>query len=172
MFISASSLQSSQFFSYSSIVAGSFNFGNLVSLQFAYRAVYAQQVFRRFFFLGEFVNANDDATASFDIHLPFVSGILDFFLDVALSDSFGSATEFVNLFNVFPSFFFDLVGQSFYIVGTAQRVDGVSQAGFVRNDLLSTQSDGNGFSGRQSQSFVLGVGVQGLGATHNSCCSL
>ena len=123
MFISASSLQSSQFCSYSSVVAFCFNFGDLVSLQFAYRTVYAQQVFRRFFFLGEFVNANDDATASFDIHLPFVSRILDFFLDVALSDSFGSATEFVNLFNVFPSFFFDLVGQSFYIVGTAQRVE-------------------------------------------------
>ena len=106
----------------------------------------------------------------FNVHLPFVSGILNFFLDVAFSDSFRSAAEFINFLNVIPAFSFDLIGQSFYIVGTAQRVNGVSQAGFVSNDLLSTQSDGYGFSGRQSQSFVFGVGVQGLGTTHYCSC--
>ena len=122
--------------------------------------------------MSEFVNANDDTVAFFDFHLPFVSRVLDFFLDVAFSDCFRSATDFVNFLNVFPSFSFDLVGQSFYIVGTAQRINGVSQTGFVSNDLLGTQSDGYRLSGRQCQSFVFGVGVQGLSTTHYSSSSL
>ena len=77
--------------------------------------------FRGFFFLLEFVNANDNTVAFFNVHLPFVSGILNFFLDVAFSDSFRSAAEFINFLNVIPAFSFDLIGQSFYIVGTAQR---------------------------------------------------
>ena len=164
----ASLFQSIQGFFNLGVVTGSFNFGDLFSLQFANGAVNAEQVLRRFFFLSELVDADDYATAGFNVHLPFVSGILDLFLDVALGDSFRSATDFINLVDVFPAFFFQFVGQSFYIVGAAQRVNGVSQAGFVSNDLLRAQSDGNGFSRRQSQCFVFGVRVQGLGATHNS----
>src|SRR5574344_1105792 len=155
-----------------SIVAFCLNISNLLSLQFAYRTIYAEQILRGFFFLSELVNANDNAFALFNIHLPFISRILNFFLDVTLSNCFRSAAQFINLLNVVHSFFLDLVGQSFYIVGTAERIDGVSQAGLVSYDLLSTQSDGYGFSGRQSQSFILGVGVQGLSATHYSCCNL
>ena len=129
----ASLFQSIQGFFNLGVVTGSFNFGDLFSLQFANGAVNAEQVLRRFFFLSELVDADDYATAGFNVHLPFVSGILDLFLDVALGDSFRSATDFINLVDVFPAFFFQFVGQSFYIVGAAQRVNGVSQAGFVSN---------------------------------------
>ena len=109
------------------------------------------------------------AKAFFHNFSPYAAGSTEFsnffqYVVVSIPEEGQTACESVNVHTSFDS--------SFYVVGTAQRVDGVSQAGFVRNDLLSTQSDGNGFSGRQSQSFVLGVGVQGLGATHNSCCSL
>ena len=120
----------------------------------------------------EFVYANNNTVAFFNVHLPFVSGVLDFFLDITFSDSFRSAANFVNLFDIFPSFSFDFVSQSFNIVGTTQRINGVSQAGFVSNDLLSTESDGYRLSGRQCQSFVFGVSVQRLSTTHYSSSSL
>ena len=85
-FISAACFKSSKGFFNFSVVTASFQCSNFFSLQFANRAVYAQQVFRGFFFLLEFVNANDNTVAFFNVHLPFVSGILNFFLDVAFSN--------------------------------------------------------------------------------------
>src|SRR5574344_1158495 len=113
LILMASIFQCSQSSLNLSIVAFCLNISNLLSLQFAYGAIYAEQILRGFFFLSELVNADDDAFTLFNIHLPFISRILNFFLDVALSNCFRSAAQFINLLNVVHSFFFNLVGQSF-----------------------------------------------------------
>src|SRR5256884_2731422 len=52
-------------------------------------------------------------------------------------------------------------------IGTGDRVDGVGDAGFLRNDLLGPQGDEGGLFGRQGQRFVQRVCMQRLATPEN-----
>ena len=79
----------------SGIVALSLHLSQLCLLLFTHRSIYAQQIFRSFFFNLEFIDADDGLGTGLNIHLPFVSAVLNFLLDVALLDGCNSAADLV-----------------------------------------------------------------------------
>src|SRR5690606_22276500 len=54
-------------------------------------------------------------------------------------------------------------------IRTTERIDGVCQAGLMKQDLLSPQRNGCRFEGGRGKSLVIGRGVKGLAAAHNGC---
>src|SRR5207245_5085853 len=68
--------------------------------------------------------------------------------------------------------FFDFVGEMLNGVGAGDRVEGVGDAGFMREDLLGAESDQGGVFGGQCESFVERICVQGLAAAKNGSESL
>src|SRR5215470_4947942 len=91
----------------------------------------------------------------------------DFTLWIASLDGGDHPAHRVNLVNVVPSSGFYLVGKGFHEVGAAQRIDGISNAGFVSDDLLRAQSDRSGKLGRQRPRLVERIGMQRLRAAQN-----
>ena len=69
--------------------------------------------------------------------------------------------------NVIAGAALDFVGERFDEIRAAERIGGVGDAGFVRDDLLRAQGDRGGGFGGQRPGFVERIGVQGLRAAHH-----
>ena len=155
---------------HSCVVALRLDLGELLLLLLADGGVDLQEILRRLLvFLLILVDADDDASAGLDIHLPGISAVLDFLLDVALLDGSDSAAHLVDLLDVLHRFLLDPVRHGLYIVGACQRIDDVGEAALIRNDVLRMKSDGDGLFRRKRERFVAGVRMEGLRAAHDGC---
>ena len=56
-------------------------------------------------------------------------------------DSFGHTAQLFDFLNVAPGFLDQLIGEVFYIVGTAPRIDNFADFGFVLNVQLGITRD-------------------------------
>lgn len=124
-----------------------------------------------------FVDADDCAVACFAFFGEAVGGLGDLAPEVALVDALDAAAvvdggvggvlglpwaapHVVDLLDVGEGLGFDLVGEGFHEVGAAEGVDGAGDAGFVGEDLLGSQGDGDGLFSGEAEGFVHGVGVE------------
>jgi len=126
-----------------------------------------EQVERDLLFLFEGIHADYDFFVRFDALLELVSRFADLALDVAVLDGLKRAAERVHLPDIGHDAFFNGVGELFDVVGAGQRVDAVSRAGLMRDDLLGAQGDLDRFFGGQREGFVHAVGVERLGAAEH-----
>ncbi len=110
----------------------------------------------------ELVDAHHDLLATLDLLLGDVGRVLDLVLDVAAFDGAQRAAHLIDAGDVFVRAGFDFIGQVFDQVRARQRIDRISHARLVRDDLLRAQRHADGFLGRQPQGLVHAVGVQGL----------
>ena len=121
----------------------------------------------RFLSVSIAVYADDDLLAALYGALIFVGCFLDFLLDVAGFDRAQHAAHGIDFRDVFLRGGFDFVGELFDGVGAGDGIDGVRDAGFVRDDLLRAQSEQRGLFGGKRERFVESVGVQRLAAAEH-----
>jgi len=130
-----------------------------------------------FVVVGVLVDADDDSVAGFAFLAEAVAGFGDLSAEVAFVDASdaaafidgagggvlrfpGASAHVVDLLDVVEGFGFHFVGEFFDEVGAAEGVDGAGDAGFVREDLLCAEGDGDGLFGWEAEGFVHGVGVE------------
>lgn len=130
-----------------------------------------------FVVVGVLVDADDDSVACFAFFGEAVAGLGDLSAEVALVDASDAATfvdggccgvfwfpgasaHVVDLLDVVEGLGFHFVGEGFDEVGAAEGVDGAGDAGFVRQDLLCAECDGDGLFCWEAEGFVHGVGVE------------
>ena len=95
-------------------------------------------------------------------------GFFDTHLRKAGVDSFGHTAEFFDFLNMSPSFANQLVGQEFYIIGTAPWVDNLTYLGFILDIKLRITSNTCGEVGRQGDGFVKRIRMKRLGMAQSS----
>jgi len=130
-----------------------------------------------FVVVGVLVDADDDAVACFAFFGVAVAGFGDLAAEETLVDSCygaalvdgacccvfwfpGASAHVVDLLDVVEGFGFDFVGEGFDEVGAAEGVGGSGDAGFVGEDLLGAEGDGDGLFCWEAEGFVHGVCVE------------
>ena len=88
-------------------------------------------------------------------------------LHVSLFDGSYGAAHLIDLLNIFFRFFFNFICQSFHVIGTCQRVNGIRHAAFVGNQLLCAQGQCRRFFRRQRQRFVVSAAGHRLDTAQN-----
>jgi len=138
-----------------------------------------------FVVVGVLVDADDDSVACFAFFGEAVACFGDLAAEVALVDASdaaafvdgggggvfrfpGAAAHVVDLLDVVEGFGFHFVGEFFDEVRTAERVNGAGDAGFVGEDLLGAEGDGDGLFGWEAEGFVHGVGVERLASAEDA----
>lgn len=139
-----------------------------------------------FVVVGVLVDADDDAISRFAFFGEAVAGFGDLSAEVSFVDASdgaafvdgggggvlwfpGAASHVVDLLDVVECFGFHFVGEFFDEVGTAEWVYGAGDSGFVCEDLLCAECDGDGLFGWEAEGFVHGVGVEGLASAEDAC---
>src|SRR5260370_645382 len=95
-----------------------------------------------FFFRDEVVHADNALLFLLDGALELVSRFLDFALDETGFNGAQHSAHLVDLRKIDGGKRFDFVGEGFDGVGAGDGIDGVGNAGFVREDLLGAQETG------------------------------
>ena len=113
------------------------------------------------------VDADDHALAPLDLGLVAEARLGDLALEEVLLDRGDDAAAPGDLLEVVVGLPLELVGQVLEVVGAAERVDGVDDAGLVRDHLLRPQRDAHGVLGRERERLVEAVRVQRLRAAEH-----
>ena len=119
-----------------------------------------------------FVNTYDSLTAGVDACLSTCSSFFDTELGQTGFDSLCHAAELLDFLNVFPCPVSDFVGEGFHIVAAAPGIDSFGYLGFFLDINLGVTCDTSREVGRQSDSFVEGVGVERLCVAQSGAHSL
>ena len=90
----------------------------------------------RLFFDDEVIHTYGDLFVRFGGTLVLVAGIGDFFLRISALDGLDHAPHPVEFFEVVEGALFHVERLLLEEVGTAQRIDGLGDTGFISNDLL------------------------------------
>ena len=117
---------------------------------------------RVFLFETVLVQAHNRFVAGVDLCLTAGSGFLDTHLGQAGRDSLGHAAQGFDFLNMRPGTADDFVGKRFHIVGTAPGVDNFADLRLVLNIELRITRNARREVGRQGDSFVECIGMQGL----------
>jgi hypothetical protein len=94
-------------------------------------------------------------------------GLLDAQLRQAVLDGLGHAAERLHLLDQLPRLVGEVLRQRLDIVGAAERIDDIGDAGLVFEDQLGVAGDAGGEIRRQRHRLVEGVGVQRLRAAEH-----
>lgn len=130
-----------------------------------------------FVVVGVLVDADDDPVSGFAFFGEAVACFGDLAAEVALVDASdaaafidggggcvfwfpGASAHVVDLLDVVEGLGFHFVGEGFDEVRSSERVDGAGDTGFVGEDLLGAERDGDGLFGWEAEGFVHGVGVE------------
>src|SRR5208283_617017 len=110
----------------------------------------------------EIVDADDRALFELNLALIDERGVLDLALRIAALDRGHRATEVVDFAQVLEGLFLQFLAQRLEVVGAAQRIDRVGDAGFVGDHLLRAEREQRRRFARQRQRFVARIGMQRL----------
>ena len=88
-------------------------------------------------------------------------------LEESLFDGRDDSTDLIDPVEVAARLLLDSVREPLDEIAPPERVDGVGHPAFLREDLLRAQGDPSGVLGRELEGFVVGVGVERLGAAHH-----
>jgi hypothetical protein len=113
------------------------------------------------------VDADDDVLAPVDPCLPAGGGFLDPHLRQSLLDRLGHAAQRLHFGDQFPGLLGKVSGQLLDIIGAAERIDDIGDAGLVRQDQLRVPRDTGREFRRQRDRLVERIGVQRLGAAEH-----
>src|SRR5215471_16690379 len=105
------------------------------------------------------VHSDDDPLAALDLGLVAEARLGDLALHEVLLDRRDHAAELVDPLEVVVRLTLELVRELLEVVGAAERVDRVHDAGLVRDHLLRTQRESRGVLGRQCERLVEAVRV-------------
>ena len=108
------------------------------------------------------VQAHNRFVAGVDLCLTAGSGFLDTHLGQARRDGLGHAAQSFDFLNMRPGTADDFVGKGFHIVGTAPGVDNFADLRLILNIELRITRNARREVGRQGDSFVECIGMQGL----------
>src|SRR6266700_3307057 len=120
------------------------------------------------FFYDIVVYTNDRALVLVNLLLVAIGRLSNLTLEETVLDTGQHTTKCIDTIQVIHRRAFSFVSQTFDKVRTAQRLNCVNDATLTGNDLLSTQSNQHSTLSRESQSFIQGIGVQGISATQDS----
>ena len=149
-------------------IADASQFFQTFNLSVTYSGVIdGENVQRIFLSQSVLVQADNGFAAGVDICLTTSGAFFDTHLRKAGGNSLGHAAQCFDFLDMSPSAFDDLVGEVFHIVGAAPWVDDLADFGFILNVELGVTSQTCGEVGRQCDSFVERVGMQGLGVTES-----
>ena len=151
------------------VVAFCSQFFQTFNLSVTYSGVIDGQYVQRIFLSQTiFVQANDGFFTAIDVSLATSCALFDTHFRQAGCNSFCHTTECFNFLDMSPSTANDFVGEVFNIVGTAPRIDNLADFGFILDVQLGVTSKTSGEVGRQCDSFVQCVCMQGLGMAQSS----
>ena len=134
-------------------------------LYFTLLGIYLEQIGGRRFFHGVSVDPDIYALVGLYFFLKTIGAILNFFLDVAILYGLQGAAHGVNLFYVIINFSLNSISKSFHIVRARQRINGVSSAALLGDNLLGSEGNSYRLLSGKTQRFIIGVGVQRLSTT-------
>mmetsp|Transcript_7682 Transcript_7682/g.12905 ORF Transcript_7682/g.12905 Transcript_7682/m.12905 type:complete len:637 (+) Transcript_7682:3-1913(+) len=113
------------------------------------------------------VDTDDDLITRVDVGLATGSRLFDPELGHSTGDGLGHATEGLDLLDDLEGAGLELVGEGLHHVGSSPGVDDLGEVGLSLEDELRVSGDARRVECGQTDSFVEGVGVEGLGASEN-----
>ena len=115
----------------------------------------------------ELVHTDHDRVSALHRLLVGIGGVLNFVLDETRFDSGERTAQGVDALDILLSAALDFIRKIFDEDTATEGIGCVGNAGFVCDDLLGAQSQTRGFFRGEPESFVLGVGMQGLRAAEH-----
>jgi len=125
------------------------------------------QNFQRRLVRNEFVNAHYDFFVALHCLLVCISRVLNFSLWKAFLNGSHHTPHRIESVEVFPAASLHVQRQPLEKVGTSERIGRIRNTGFVRDDLLRSQSEPRGMFGRKSKRLIKRIRVKRLSSSEH-----